>query len=138
MFVSANSFMLPILYNPLNTVDSPSVSSWLQVRLSMVYQVFHLHCASLHDGSDGGHVNDGSDGGHVNVHTPEVLIIFQHGIINSEFYWYWHYKLTITHGNVSAISIWHIKNNRGLFSAQTGSRGHLCLTSPKWGRYMKI
>src|SRR6218665_240152 len=93
----------------LNTVDSPSVSSWLQVRLSMVYQVLHLHCASLHDGSVGGHVNVHTPEvlGHVNVHTPEVLIIFQPGnnIINSVFYWYWHSKLKITHSSFSAIRI---------------------------------
>src|SRR6218665_1687420 len=97
----------------------------------MVYQVLHLQCASLHDGSVGGHVK---------VRTPEVLIIFQHGnnIINSVFYWYWHSKLRITHDNFISSSIWHIQKHGGLFSAQTGSRGHLCLTSPKRGRYMKI
>src|SRR6218665_2164498 len=72
--------------------------------------------------------------------SPEVLIIFQHGnnIINGIFYWYWHSKLTIIHEKLPAISIWHIQKNGGLFSAQTGSRGHLCLTSPKRGRYIKI
>jgi len=90
--------ILSFSLDPLNTVDSHSVSSWLQKRMSMIYQVLHLHCATLHDGSVGGHVK---------VRTSEVLIILQHGnnIINSVFYWYWHSKLTITHDNFISISI---------------------------------
>src|SRR6218665_2542276 len=100
-----------LLIHPLPPADCEKDCQW--------YHVLHRHCASLHDGSDGGHVN---------VRTPEVLIIFQHGnnIINGVFYWYRHSKLTIIHEKLPAIRIWHIQKNCGLFSAQIGSRG----TSP--------
>jgi len=114
---------------PLNTVDSPSVSSWLRERLSMVpsssstlhhcMMISWWTCKCLHSRSP-------------------CHFWYYNNIINSVFYWYWHSKLTIIHEKFPAISIWHIQKNGGLFSAQTSSRGHLCLTSPKRGRHIKI